>query len=189
MKDRLLPIGKTIAALALIVVLTNSAAFAGEFDPKLPPSKAEWQHFHKMSESDLTKLWTYQHQRGSKKLADWSWQWRMGWLQRCGLNGMETICPKILLEGLNDQAMVIRAEAATHLGMRFAGKATPELIDALKKTYMDPRNARNGNPLFVCERILEALKNLKDPRATKVAKNLAKRHSETKAYWAKIQKK
>lgn len=175
--------------IGLGLVLNAPTLLGAEFDPKTPPSKPEWQHFHKMTDAELTKLWVFQTQRGHKKLADWSWQWRMGWMQRCGTSEMNSICPQILLEGLADNAMVIRAEAATRIGKRFAGTATPEILRALEKAYKDPRNSRNGNPLFVYERILEALSNLKDVRATKIASRLASKHPDTTAYWARIQKK
>jgi hypothetical protein len=160
-----------------------------EFEPKSAPAKAEWRHFHKMSDAQLTKLWSYQTGRGNKSLADWSWQWRMGWLQRCGAQTMGTICQSILLTGLKDEAMVVRAEAATRIGERFAGKSNPALIDALAAAYRDKRNTRNGSPLFVCDRILEALRKIGGKRASKVAARLAKTYPETSVYWSKISRR
>lgn len=175
-------------ALLLGTLFSTAKANNSTFDPLVPPSKAEWQHFHKMSDADLTKFWTFQGQRGHQKLSAWSWQWRIGWIQRCGGRGLQEICQTILLDGLNDNAMVVRAESATKIGQRYAGKPSPSLIKALQNAYNDPRNSRHGNPLFVYERILEALRNFADPEAAKVAQKLASRHPTTKAYWASIQK-
>ena len=156
------------------------------FEPKSTPTKAEWQHFHKMSDAQLAKLWSYQTGRGNKSLSDWSWQWRMGWLQRCVTQSLGVICQPILLTGLKDDAMVVRAEAAMRIGDRFAGKSSSTLIDAMTAAYKDPRNTRNGSPLFVCDRILEALGKIGGKRASSVAARLAKAYPETKEYWAKI---
>jgi len=158
------------------------------FEPKSAPTKSEWQHFHKMSDAQVTKLWAYQTSRGNRGLSDWSWQWRMGWLQRCGAQTMGVLCQSILLTGLKDDAMVVRAEAAARIGDRFAGKSNPVLIDALTSAYKDPRNTRNGSPLFVCDRILEALRKMGGKRASTVGARLAKVYPETSDYWAKISK-
>ena len=188
---------KTILRALLIFVVIDSHPFGlspchaaeVEFEPKSAPAKAEWQHFHKMSDAQLTKLWSFQASRGSKGLNDWSWQWRMGWIQRCGTHNMGAICQPILVSGLKDEAMVVRAEAATRIGDRFAGKSTRSIVDALSLAYRDPRNTRNGSPLFVCDRILEALRKIGGNRASKVAARLAKAYPETSVYWAKISRR
>jgi hypothetical protein len=181
-----------LITLAVIIFGHASALRANEdlqaFDPKVPPNKAEWQHFHKMTDSEALKFWKFQKDRGAKSLRDWSWQWRMGWIKRCGGGLKESFCKGVLLDALLDNAMVIRAEAATSIGKRYAGRASAELLVALQNAYVDPRNTRNGNPLFVYERILETLAKLDDPRATQIANKLAASHQETKAYWGSISK-
>ena len=187
--DRLLLTSIALFAVAVLPLINAPCQAArAEFDPMTAPTKQEWQHFHKMSEAELAKLWSFQQSRGTKRLGDWAWQWRMGWLQRCGQQSMNRICSEILLNGLKDDAMVVRAEAAARIGDRFAGKTTPALIKALSAAYKDARNTRNGSPLFVCDRILEALRKIGGKRAIAVASDLAKAYPETSEYWAKITK-
>ena len=189
MKEALALVKGLVLGLAFTSTLANATSEHQAFDQKIPPTKAEWQHFHKMSDSEAIKFWKFQADRGVKRLRDWSWQWRMGWINRCSAGLKDSVCKGILLDGLLDNAMVIRAEAATSIGKRFAGKANSELLVALQNAYVDPRNSRNGNPLFVYERILEALNNLGDERAVKIATRLADSHDDTKAYWGNISKK
>jgi hypothetical protein len=189
MKEKLSLIKRLVLSFALFSTISAANPDPQTFDPKIQPSKAEWQHFHKMSDPEAVKFWRFQTDRGVKRLRDWSWQWRMGWIKKCSVGLKDSVCKGILLDGLLDNAMVIRAEAASSLGKRFAGKSNSELLVALQNAYVDPRNSRNGNPLFVYERILEALNNLSDPRAIKIATKLANSHEDTKAYWGNISKK
>jgi hypothetical protein len=173
-----------VVSLLLYTNLSFANVSTQEFDPKAPPTKAEWQHFNKMTDGQLLKLWNFQTARGVKRLRDWSWQWRMGWVKRCSGGLKDYLCKGVLLDGLIDNAMVIRAEAATSLGKRFEGRSNSEVLAALQNAYVDPRNTRNGSPLYVYQRILDALSKLNDKRADGIAFKLAQKHEETKAYWS-----
>ena len=116
----------------------------------------------------------------------WAWQWRIGWLERCETNVMPDLCSQILASGLKDEAMVVRADAASRIGKRYEGKPSKIISDELTHAYRDARNSRHGNPLFVCERILGAMHQIGGEPLNKIATRLASQHPETKSYWAKI---
>lgn len=180
-----------VAPLVLIANLQfsqESPAADATLDITTPPSKAEWQHFNKMNPAQLTKLWNHHVDRGSKNLGSWAWQWRLGWVRQCGQPVMPKLCTTILRQGLNDDAMVVRAESATALGALYRGKPNEEIAKSLAAAFVDPRNVRNGSPLFVCDRILAALKNMGGIRAEKIATNLANKFPQTASYWAKMQR-
>ena len=171
------------------LLFTSVASIAGEpLDITVQPSKAEWQHFNKMNQAQLSKLWQFQVGRGHKSLGDWAWQWRLGWIRQCLGGALPKLCPEILQQGLTDEAMVVRAEAATALGVIYRGQANERIIKNLAKSFMDPRNVRRGSPLFVCDRILAALRNIGGELADETATRLANKHPSTAAYWAKMQK-
>ena len=182
---------RCLMALVLILMATyNQPLRAGaEFNPTTPPTKAEWTHFNKLTEARRTSLWNYQSARGHKTLGAWAWQWRMGWIRHCGTESMAGACQTILKDGLKDEAMVVRAEAATVIGAKYEGRENKDVVSALAAAYKDPRNSRNGSPLFVCDRILEALAKINGNRATRTAEKLAKSHPQTANYWAKLTKK
>lgn len=160
----------------------SNQAFGPSFAISASPTTGDWQRFHTLSEQDLKQLWSF-HQNKKLTLKDWSWQWRLGWLRACGLAGRKTWCNSILKDGLNDDALVVRAEAANQFGLAKKKTATTSDIAALATAYQRPDNFRNGKPLFVCERILDALATIEHPRAAKVASTLAKKHTRTIAYW------
>ena len=93
-------LAKTCVAAFACVLMSSAPSLNANpelqtFDPKIPPTKAEWQHFHKMSDSEVLKFWTFQKDRGTKGLRDWSWQWRMGWVKRCSAGLKESFCKGI----------------------------------------------------------------------------------------------
>lgn len=143
-----------------------------EFNPLIAPTKTEWQYFHKMTDAQLIKLWTFEQQRGHRNLGAWAWQWRIGWLERCETNVMPDLCSQILASGLKDEAMVVRADAASRIGKRYEGKPSKLISDELTHAYRDARNSRHGNPLFVCERILGAMHQIGGEPLNKIATRL-----------------
>ena len=175
-----------LPVLMLVAIRVEPCLGGPEMNPLIAPTATEWQHFNKMTDPQLEKLWTFEWQRGHRNLGDWSWQWRMGWLQRCEVNVLPDLCPKILSAGLKDDAMVVRAEAATRIGKRYAGKPSKKLLYELSNAYRNNRNSRHGNPLFVCERILEAMQNIGGEKFHDIAEKLASKHQATQSYWAKI---
>lgn len=171
--------------LTLLLAETSTAA-PKEFVPATPPTKSEWQYFHKMTGTKLTDLWNFQVKRGSKTIGSWAWQWRLGWVKQCTIHSMPQICYTILKEALQDEAMVVRAEAATALGKINRGKPNEQVIRELSDAYRDTRNLRNGAPLFVCDRILEALHEIGGQTSLSTASRLAKHHPATSKYWSLI---
>jgi hypothetical protein len=85
--------------------------------------------------------------------------------------------------------MVVRAEAATALGKINRGKPNEQVVRELADAYRDTRNIRNGTPLFVCDRILEALHDIGGQTSLTTASRLAKRHPATAQYWSLLSRK
>ena len=98
------------------------------------------------------------------------------------------LCPDILTQAMSDEAMVVRAEAATALGVIYRGQSNEAIVKTLAKSFMDPRNVRNGSPLFVCDRILAALHSIGGDLADQTASGLARKYPSTALYWAKMQR-
>jgi hypothetical protein len=101
---------------------------------------------------------------------------------------MQELCMNIVLQGLKDEAMVVRAEAANTIGVLYRGKPDQTVINQLTAAYADPRNVRHGSPLFVCDRILTALHNMGGPLADSTAIRLANKFPTTAAYWSKVRR-
>lgn len=157
----------------------------GKLDIKASPSQGDWQRFFIMTDKERTDLWQY-HAKQKIKLSDWAWQWRLGWLRSCGFKVRESYCETTLLEGLQDPAMVVRAEAAAQYAHAHAGSGAKNDVAVLTKSYMRPDNFRNGKPLFVCEQILRALQEIGGPDALSAAKRLAAKDPNMKKYWAAL---
>jgi hypothetical protein len=174
--------------LSCFLLVGGSASGGKPLDITTPPSKAEWQHFNKMNQAQLVKLWQFQVARGHKNLGAWAWQWRLGWIRQCLGDGAPKPCSDILDQALSDEAMVVRAEAATALGIIYRGRANERIVKNLAKSFTDPRNVRHGGPLFVCDRILAALRNIGGELADETAGRLANKHPSTAAYWTKMQR-
>ena len=187
---------KPVQTLVLLGGLVLSAGLAGAAEPrKLPgelgnfdihaePAPADWRYFLKSPERDRELLWSRQVQRGMK-LANWSWGWRLGWVRACGTSERD-YCAAILRAALFDRALVVRAEAATRLGRRFAGTGDPAVTKLLARAYGLGRNVRKGQPLFVHMRILFALRDIGGDDALSTAESLASSHEATAAYWEKL---
>lgn len=163
----------------------NHPLIPGTFDPTASPGQSDWQRFHILTDRERTDLWQY-HANQKLKLKDWAWQWRLGWLRTCGFNVRERYCDGVLLEGLQDPAMVVRAEAATQFAHAHAGSRATQDVAVLVKSYVRPDNFRNGKPLFVCEQILRALQEIGGAEAIKSAKQLASKDPHTKKYWSML---
>ena len=145
------------------------------------PSAADWRYLQHASNSELGALWAF-HQGRGKTLKDWSWQWRIGWLKVCG-RVKTAFCDEILRQGMNDHAMVVRAEAATSLGEKYAGSRDKGAMDQLARAFQERKNARNGKPLLVLYRILFALNQIGGTQSDDVGKNLALGYPQTSRYW------
>lgn len=155
------------------------------FDIMAEPTPSDWSHFIKSPEPRRMKLWDYQVKRG-KRLKDWSWGWRLGWVRTCRLSH-QVYCAEILRQALFDKALVVRAEAATQLGRRHEGSRDANTIRLLTKAFADPRNLRGGKPLFVQNRILFSLRQIGGNDAMASGRALATQHRESMVYWARLE--
>ncbi len=153
----------------------------GEFPMKQAPSTPDWQTFMQANDADLIKLWTYQTKRG-RHLHDWSWGWRLGWVRVCG-RSEAIFCTGVLQEALLDQAVVVRAEAASALGRKYEHSANPAVVRILAEAYGNSRNLRRGKPLFVQRRLLYALHQIGGDGATLLGGTLAATDPSMVAYW------
>jgi hypothetical protein len=157
-----------------------------EFHPHSEPTAADWKKFNLMTNSEKLKLWNHFSSRGIN-YAQWSWQWRIGWVRYCGNETESQLpCNTILKSGLKDGAVVVRAESAQAIGRKYQNRPDQSILNALENSFSDPRNVRNGTPLFVCDRILMAMKQMGGKAAHAKAKSLAKSFAQTEDYWKKI---
>lgn len=153
-----------------------------KFDINAAPTQGDWQRFHILTETERATLWQ-SHASRKLSLKNWAWQWRLGWLRTCGTKLREDYCNEILTEGLQDAAMVVRAEAASQFAHAYAATKSKQAIDLLAKTYARPDNFRGGKPLFVCEQILRGLQEIGGSEALSTANKLAAKDPQTKKYW------
>ncbi len=150
-------------------------------DPHRAPQMKDWQYFQDMKDTEREALWRH-HERQGMKLKDWIWGWRMAWVKACTF-AKEKYCDKLLETALSDKAMVVRAEAATRLGERFEDKKDSRVIQVLAEAFKNPRNSRNGKPLYVQQRILFAIKQIGGSHGDQVGAELAKINPQSNAYW------
>lgn len=169
----------------VLIILTRPLFAAGEtvFDIATTPNPRTWKAFHQSSEDFRSQLWRSYWRQG-KRLKDWAWQWRLGWLRRCALSS-ELYCGDIFEQGLKDPAMVVRAEAATLLGRRFANSHHRQAFDLLRQAYRNPSNRREGEPLFIQYRILAALYSIAPNWQDKISR-IAGDSRKTRDYLAKL---
>ncbi len=147
------------------------------------PSTEDWQAFFKFSDLDKAKEWT----RLSAKDIDFeemSWEWKLAWVRSCTFSSTKD-CSQIVQLGLFDKALVVRAEAATRLGQRFAGSGYRPAIRLLRTAYGIQQNIRKKEPLFVQYRILQALNKIGGEGA-EVGKQLAMNSTNMHKYWTRI---
>jgi len=129
-------------------------------------------------------LWDMQASRGIK-LGSWSWGWRLGWMRACGASKSRW-CLDILKDGLKDDALLVRAEAAKRLGERFRGTRNDRIVVLLEEASADARNIRNGKPLIVHERIMYALNEIGGSNALQAGTRVASGHASSMLYWNKL---
>lgn len=155
-----------------------------EFPLSREPQPQDWHSFIKSPEAAREQLWVYQVARG-KKLGDWAWGWRLGWVRVCATSE-RPFCGDILRQALFDKALVVRAEAATRLGRLYENSHNAAMTKLLAKAFGSERNVRHGRPLFVQERILFALKRIGGDEAQEAGSRLASSHAALAAYWQKL---
>ena len=122
-----------------------------EINIKQQPEAREWQYFLRNGLELQQNIWEA-HQRRGVGFADWSWGWRILWLKSCGNHWMRH-CDGILSAGLDDTALVVRAEAITQLGLRHQDSRNRAVLHKLSQAAREPRNFRHGKPMFIHKNI------------------------------------
>jgi hypothetical protein len=170
--------------LAGLAISTGAKAVAEP--PQIPtPTQAEWRQFQASSLSTLKDHWNREKSKPGF-FTDWSWQWKLAWLKKCAGLGEGEFCREVILTGLRDKALVVRAEAATIMGQRFEGSGDQALIAELSMSFKNPRNLRQNRPLFIQYRILFAIHQIGGSEAEKRGQELASSHPQTMNYWQKL---
>ena len=134
-----------------ILGLTSLPLNALEIDIKRNPDQREWQYFLRNGLELQKNIWEEQRRKGIA-FADWSWKWRILWLKSCEQSQMQH-CEGIMTAGLHDAALVVRAEAITQLGLRHQDSRSKAVLDKLARVAREPRNFRNGKPMFIHQNI------------------------------------
>ncbi len=124
---------------------------AAEINIKRNPDQREWRYFLRNGVELQRNIWEEQRRQGVA-FADWSWVWRILWLKSCG-QSQQQHCQAIMAAGLNDAALVVRAEAITQLGLRHQNSHNQTVLHKLKQAAREPRNFRNGKPMFIHDNI------------------------------------
>ena len=136
---------------------------AFEINTKRNPDQREWQYFLRNGLELQKNIWE-ERQRQGVTFADWSWSWRILWLKSCGLSNASH-CITVMAAGLDDVALVVRAEAITQLGLRYQNSRDNRVLEKLRQAFRDPRNFRNGKPMFIHKNILRALQRVGGKRS------------------------
>lgn len=164
--------------------MNNQAKSLGLFDITSAPSKADWRYLIHAPDQVRLQIWE-KHAKIGKGLQHWNWGWRLGWVRVCGESDL-LLCRQILQQALFDKALVVRSEAAVHVGLRYAGSADPTIVTLLERAFGNKQNLRGGRPLFVLQRILYALYQIGDEQQRERAQTLAAQYRETRSYWQRL---
>ena len=156
-------------------------------DPRKAPGKREWSRFMDLSRDEAEALWNDQSHKGTR-LADWDWKWRLGWIKLCAAKSLNQpqFCNSVLEAGLEDKALVVRAESASAIGQSNEGSMDPVASRKLIAMLEDPRNRRGKTPVMVQKRALYALLKIGHADFTRQAAAIAAKDPALKAYWAKL---
>ncbi len=182
---------KSMSCLAFSIFMSLIAPLEAKASPSKKawqetPSAEDWKTFMALNESGLTKEWKAIRTLGLS-FDELAWEWRLGWVRSCSTGGSQE-CGNIMQLGLFDKALVVRAEAATRLGQRFAGTGHPPAIRLLRTAYSIQQNSRSKEPLFVQYRILAALNQIGGEGRT-IGKQLSLNSNRTSQYWTRIASK
>lgn len=157
------------------------------FNIKESASENDWQHFFASQPKWRFSLWKYQEKLGHN-LSSWHWTWRIGWIKSCRNSSDFNLphCSKIIAQGSDDNALVVRSEVVEVLANLHAGSENTDAVEMLEKIYKDKRNSRAGKPLYIQKQIIYAIKAIGGSRATSAAANLAKSHPDVALYYDKL---
>ena len=117
------------------IYAANKQSFIELFPVDKEPNKQEWTAFFALSNREAEDLWAY-HLNKSRKLKDWSWQWRVAWIRKCQSQSTQ-VCSRILSQALADPAMVVRSEAVETIATRFenTNHNTDLVVSLLEQSY------------------------------------------------------
>ncbi|MCX6129388.1 MAG: hypothetical protein NTX25_10050 [Proteobacteria bacterium] len=148
------------------------------------PNKLDWQRFMKAPLEQQQKLWLSLEKQGLH-FEELGWEWRTAWVQVCGRSS-QPVCAKILQLGLFDKALVVRAEAASRMGERFAGSGHAPALRLLATAYAVQQNKQGREPLYVQYRILHAIKQIGGDEGGHLGQRLAQGSPATARYWTRL---
>jgi hypothetical protein len=154
------------------------------FDHKKEPSPQDWRYFLKLSTQSQELLWRSFVKKGVN-LRDWSWAWRLGWIRACTGN-QNKFCEQIFNDGLQDRALVVRAEAITALGRNYEKTEREEIVRKIALAAADKRNFRNKRPMYISQRAIFSLHNVGGEKALKEASKIARTDPVLEVYFKKI---
>ncbi len=180
---------RTYQSFILVLTLTLSSAGLAASSKKSwqnTPTPEDWSSFFESSDKDRLKTGDHIKTYGLT-FEDLSWEWRLGWVRACTAASSK-VCSDIMQLGLFDKALVVRAEAATRLGQRFAGTGHPPALRLLKTAFAVQQNSRSKEPLFVQYRILSALNQI-GGEGSAIGKQLSMNSQRMTNYWTRIASK
>jgi len=148
------------------------------------PEKKAWQAFMKMSEAEHNGLWKSLRKSGLQ-FEKLSWEWRTAWIQVCSRRSSK-LCGHILQWGLFDRALVVRAEAASSMGERFADTGHASALRLLATAYAVQQNKKGKDPLYVQFRILHAIQQIGGTESRTLGHKLAHTSPATARYWTRL---
>ncbi|HYX39484.1 MAG TPA: hypothetical protein VE954_40820 [Oligoflexus sp.] len=173
--------------LILVLIIGSweaQAASRATWNWSQSPAKRDWQTFMKMSEVEHNAAWKSLKTSGYtfEKL---SWEWRTGWIQVCTRRSSK-LCGHILQHGLFDRALVVRAEAASSMGERFANTGHAPALRLLATAYAVQQNKKGKDPLYVQFRILHAIQQIGGTESRTLGHKLAHTSPATARYWTRL---
>jgi hypothetical protein len=172
-----------VIVLGLFASSAQAASKGLEVDWTKAPSTENWKAFFKLPDAEKAQKWKSLEAKGQSFEA-LSWEWKLAWVRSCTFASTQD-CSRIVQQGLFDKALVVRAEAATRLGQRFAKSGNPAAIRLLRTAYGVQQNVRAKEPMFVQYRILQALNEI-GGEGQAVGKQLAMNSNSLHKYWTRI---
>ena len=175
--------------LRLIIFLPNGFTFAATpslpaWDWKKTPNKLNWQTFMKNVPIQEQAIWL-SIEKQNLHFEQLAWEWRTAWVDACAQSSTK-LCGKILQLGLFDKALVVRAEAATKIGERFAGSSHAPALRLLETAFAVQQNKQGHEPLYVQYRILHAIKQIGGKQSISLGQKLARTSRSTTLYWSRL---
>lgn len=155
------------------------------------PNQNEWKSMIALRPQDHGRVWTEAGQNQIVKLSQWYWSWRMAWVRTCTKErfAIHSICHRIMNQAIEDEAAMVRSEVAHRIGIIYRGTSDQNAISMLLAAAKNPKNFRNGKPLFVQRRILYALNEIGGQQAWKEGSRIASLHPASESFWNGLPRK